>query len=577
MTDTSNREDEASKSLYLNRIDNVAPVIEIQSIQAIELDRDNQETGNNLITGNNNSFTLNTAHGIQHAANFKITAKITDASTLRSGFPSISPVIDWQGPSKSGSIYTWTKKITGLDYDIGQRTLAYTITARDSAASNNTSSANVAAVLTINDNTNPTISEFTVSGYTEVNGTKSITLVENGPNITISATLKTSDNGAIKPHPKLKISSDGGLTFSDTSHSNFSAGSYNYQYVFRYQDFDLSEKRTLSFFTIVEDNNGNQTQSNSEVVDLIQIDQNPPVLSFELYASKTSPVDTTEANKVTDTANSFNIYSSERQGQNSDVGYFIKAVLQASDPRGIAQLTLDPINANGSPEIELVEQESGTFTGFIGYDRLPNYGTSHTYTMRASARDTQDNVVTRDKIFAIKKLDNVNPKATFISVTGLVENGTKKIMSSAVNNDNMITVEIEVNENSGILLTGNGVPKPVMQGPGATFERVSFSGGGVQGGNGRQRFNIYLDKADYKYTNIADGVYHDQGSLLTSESITFTMTDHAGNDETLIDFPIVFDIEHNDEGKPISDSLTFSDNNTGIQEGTSNVFQSYST
>ena len=122
---------------------------------------------------------------------------------MAGGYPSIHPGTGWmkidQGNNRDHRFF---KDIAGNGngINIGLNNLSYQISAVDSAADPNTAEAkHVTFQLTVEDNTKPIISQFTLSGLPTVDGFPRITLQESTKDTKVTPTMSlvTSDNGAI--------------------------------------------------------------------------------------------------------------------------------------------------------------------------------------------------------------------------------------------------------------------------------------------------------------------------------------------------------------------------------------------
>jgi hypothetical protein len=170
------------------------------------------------------------------------------------------------------------------------------------------------------------------------------------------------------------------------------------------------------------------------------------------------------------------------------------------------------MNLNLAEAITMVEGSNGVFTGSLNYNALPEYGVSYTYQITATVIDAQSQQSVETKNISFNKIDDVSPTATLALVEGLV--GGVKNMSTALNNDNVLYVELDVNENTTLALSNN--PTLTLLGSGAQVSLATFTQSGT-GPSGRYRYQIVLDKNDYQFTNLEAGF--DQGTRIANESV----------------------------------------------------------
>ena len=548
-----------SLPLTITRIDDIAPVITINSVKAVLLELGSDHELNDII-GGNNEFTIKSDPAqARHSVKLKIDATIQENNTLAAGFPTIAPVNGWS-VDKSGNNYLFTKIVRGSDLALGANNLAFNITARDSAANANSDSKGVTFIANCLDNSKPFISSFTMSGVPDgVNNIPLIALNEStsGSSVTATFSLSATDNGQIASAEVQIRDAVNGISF-DLAPNSSGSGSYSFSKVFSYGDFDL-DNGVVSSLTItakVVDSEGNIRMSNPINAELRQFDDVAPEISFDLTAAYTST-----ANDVTLNNGSVWTFKSSKNA-NGETTAYLKAVVSGSDARGIAAFSLSSGSAQGNaPLIAMVHQGAGVYLGSVNYSQLPEYGTAFTYQFTASVTDSQGQSTVETKNISFNKLDDISPTAVLSKVEGLENGDSLKRMSSAALNDNKVYVELDVNENTTLALSL--APTLSLNGTGTiTLQEFTPSGSGA---SGKYRYQIALDKNDYQYTNIESGVTYDQGSKITQESLKLRLADAAGN--FLVGQPVEllsFDVELEDVGTPDVGAITFSATN-GIQ------------
>uniref|UniRef100_A0A6C0LJW8 Cadherin domain-containing protein n=1 Tax=viral metagenome TaxID=1070528 RepID=A0A6C0LJW8_9ZZZZ len=545
-----------SLPLVITRLDDIPPKITINDVKAIELQLGSDNVLSDIISGNN-EFTIKSNPSIaRHSAKLVINLTVEENNTLAPGYPSIHPVNGWIKTNPSGNNHVFTKIVTGADLALGLNNLSYVISAKDSAASPNTDSTNVTFIANVIDNTNPVISTFTMSGVPDVNGVSTILLKESESQETVTANfnLATSDNGSISNVIVQIKDSVNGISF-DLSPLTAGSGNFTFSKTFAYSDFNLANGiiSNLTMNARVEDSAGNVTMSDAIQAELRQVDNVSPVITYDLTAGYSS-----SANDIVLTDGYLWTYKSSKNANGNSIAY-LKAVVSGSDPRGITSINVIATSAQGSsPAITMVEGSNGVFTGSLNYNALPEYGVSYTYQITATVIDAQSQQSVETKNISFNKIDDVSPTATLALVEGLV--GGVKNMSTALNNDNVLYVELDVNENTTLALSNN--PTLTLLGSGAQVSLATFTQSGT-GPSGRYRYQIVLDKNDYQFTNLEAGF--DQGTRIANESVKLSLADNAGN--SLDGEPVellTFSVELSDDGNPFSESLTYTANN-GIQ------------
>ena len=547
-----------SQTLPLNvtRLDNVAPVISINNVEAIELALGSNDSLADIISGNN-EFTIKSNPALAlHRVKLRISLSVVENNSLAAGYPAIHPVTGWNKSNDGGGNYTFTKIVSGADLSLGLNNLAYNISAVDSAAAANSHSVGVTYIATVLDNTNPVISSFTMSGVPEVSGVPTILLQESAAADTVTAnfSLATNDNGAVSSTVVQIRDAANGISF-DLTPTSSGSGTYNFSKVFTYADFNLANGvvSNLTMTARVEDAAGNVTISDAIDVELRQVDDVSPAITYNLTAGYT-----VSADSVVLTDGHLWTYTSSQNAAGQSVAY-LRANVSGSDPRGITSINVAATSAQGNaPTITMTDQGSGVFTGSLNYSSLPEYGVAYTYQITATVSDAQGQTTVETKNISFNKLDDVSPTASLALVDGLV--GGVLSMSTADIVDNVIYVELDVDENTTLALS-NG-PVLSLNGPGATVTLVEFTPSGT-GPTGRYRYQVVLDKNDYQFTNLEAGF--DQGSRIASESVKMEIVDAAGN--LLSAEPVelfTFNTELSDVGAPFASSVTFSATN-GIQ------------
>ena len=235
--------------------------------------------------------------------------------------------------------------------------------------------------------------------------------------------------------------------------------------------------------------------------------------------------------------------------------YLTGVVMQQTKRHLVLRLTATSEQQN-APTITMREVPNSnpkSFVGDVGYTNLPEYGVAYTYQFKARVTDTQGNITQQTKNVTFRKLDDVKPIAVLGSVEGLVGNNPRiKSMSTALNNDNKVDVEVEVNENTSVALESQ--PKLTLLGPNGTATLVEVRPSGT-GPSGTYRFEIALSKDDYQFHNLEAAF--NQGSRIVTESIKLELEDGSRNE--VLENPVellTFNVQLIDAGLPYLESQT---------------------
>ena len=560
-------------------------------MEANEINNNNNETGVNLMSGNNEVTIKSDPTKSRNTIRVKVYADIEENNAFASGYPVLTynsggteqALGGWHKTSPtSGNTYVWYKDITGDSsksngLDLGQYVLQYKIIAKDTADPKNSDEEDVNINITVTDNTPPTITSFVATGIPVVNGENVIHLKESEQTIVdVVFTLATTDNGGI---------SEAVVRIQDPVHNidetlqptTQGAGSYTFNKRFEYGDFTLgnADQSTLTMQAIVTDTSpGDGLKANSQIISskLLHTDDNGPDINYKLYVSRNSTVEEIQSNLLFD-GDQLVIKSSENS--NGQGILYFRARLAATDLRGILHSEVSVIHPVSHPALALTREATGDiqeieyFTGSLDYDVINNYDSAYTYQFKALARDGQAQETTLTKNISIKKIDDVSPVATLHGTSGLIDDGgTLPVlkMRSDRSGDNVLTVSLLINENTNVLSSGPTLS--TVNGENSTVQLVQFPSSGA---NGEYLYRITLDKSEYAFSNIAEGQTHNQPGKFTTESITINLQDDPNNTPEVIGFPLSFRVEYEDKGNPSVSEVKMSATKD-IQQGTTNSF-----
>lgn len=506
----------------------ISPTIELQSIEAIELDASNNEGQSLLGEGNLVTLYTDSSKSQPYRARLKITAQVSHGRDLKAGNPSISQdITGWSlSNGTSDGIYVWQKDVSSVTPGMVQinTTVNATDTA-DVAGTPKTATFNI----DFKDNTRQLISMFEMSGIVEVNEIPTISLRASSSSVLQDTTIKLgwSDNGTTIPVVTIVYGSPTILAETLTA-SVTNAGENIYYKSFDYNNFNTilpaGQIIPITISATVSDDAGN-VSTQSLTANMALVDDTKPLIKTYDLTGGTTVVNRSELTfGNTDT----HIFTSSANANANGILY-LEASVTAEGLRGIASIAV-----SSSPVLTWIEDEvsSGVFHANISYDNLNKYSTSYPYTITTVVTDIIGQSATESKTIAFSKRDDINQVATVGTFVGLT-NGVALMKTSDLF-DKILSININVNENMiGTMGTA------LLEGQGSNIKIDLTSVSQALGSVTRvYSYDVTLDRSDYLSTTTDE------------EILSFSIID-AHDNSSLVTQTITIPVELEDDGAPI--------------------------